>query len=164
MILPALESRKLARSNRLGQRQENLTPVDKLVWRGYCYSRLGGRTNYNLAKDAYLELLSGNFDGYDIPDVTCFFLAIVYFHLGQYSDTEEMTLLCEQHSELKSRILLHLAQKTKDKTKLAKNRLELSDSKDAVLSKRHLGSPINLLFRGYAYYVVIYNKLQLNKF
>jgi hypothetical protein len=123
-----------------------------------------GQTNYNLAKDTYLELLSGSFDGYDIPDVTCLFLGIVYFHLGQYSDAEEMTLLCEQHTELKSRILLHLAQKTKDKTKLAKNRLELSDSKDAVLSKRHLGSPINLLFRGYAYYVVIYNKLQLNKF
>ena len=115
-------------------RQENLTPVDKLLWRGYCYSRLGGRTNCNLAKDAYLELLSGNFDGYDIPDVTCLFLAIVYFHLGQYSDAEEMTLLCEQHSELKSRILLHLAQKTKDETKLAKHRLELSDSKDDVLS------------------------------
>jgi intraflagellar transport protein 56 len=105
-----------------------------LLWRGYCYSRLGGRTNYNLAKDAYLELLSGNFDGYDIPDVTCFFLAIVYFHLGQYSDTEEMTLLCEQHSELKSRILLHMAQKTKDETKLAKHRLDLSDAKDDVLS------------------------------
>ena len=38
-------------------RQENLTPVDTLLWRGYCYSRLGGRTNYNLAKDAYLELV-----------------------------------------------------------------------------------------------------------
>ncbi len=62
-------------------RQENLTPVDKLVWRGYCYSRLGGRTNYNLAKDTYLELFLGNFDGYDIPNVTCLFLGIVYFHL-----------------------------------------------------------------------------------
>ena len=115
-------------------RQANLTPVDTLLWRGYCYSRLGGRTNYNLAKDAYLELLSGNFDGYDIPEVTCLFLAIIYFHLGQYADAEEMTLLCEQHSELKSRILLHLAQKTKDETKLAKHRLELSDSKDDILS------------------------------
>lgn len=113
---------------------ENLNPVDKLQWRGYCYSRLGGRTNYNRAREAYLELLSGNFDGYDIPEVTRLFLAIVYVQLGQYADAEEMAFLFDQDSELKSRILLHLAQKTKDETKLAKHRLALSSSKEDILS------------------------------
>jgi intraflagellar transport protein 56 len=47
-----------------------------------------------------------------------------------------MALLFEpnQHCELKTRILLHLAQKTKDETKLAKHRPEISDTKDDVLS------------------------------
>lgn len=116
--------------------QAELNPVDKLLWIGYCSSKLGGPTNYNRAKEAYLELLSDKFKDEDVPQITLLFLSIAYLHLHQYTDAEEMALAftSEPDSELKSRILLHIAQQTNDETKLARYRQQLSDSKEDQLS------------------------------
>mmetsp|Transcript_13886 Transcript_13886/g.29763 ORF Transcript_13886/g.29763 Transcript_13886/m.29763 type:complete len:565 (+) Transcript_13886:128-1822(+) len=114
--------------------QVELTPIDKLQWIGYISSRLGGSTNYSRAKEAYLELLSDKFEDEDVPNITSIFLSIAYLNLRQFTNAEETILSATQDSELKTRILLHIAQKTKDESKLAKYRQQLSDSKEDKLS------------------------------
>ena len=114
----------------------DLNPMDKLLWTGYCCSRLGGSANFNRAKDSYLELLSDDkFKDEDVPKITRLFLSIVYLHLRQYTDAEETALSVAEDSELKSRILLRVAQKTNDETKLAKYRTQLMSADDSKEDK-----------------------------
>lgn len=114
----------------------DLNPMDKLLWTGYCCSRLGGSANYNRAKDAYLELLSDDkFKDEDVPKITRLFLSIVYLYLRQYTDAEETALSVAEDSELKSRILLRVAQKTNDETKLARYRTQLMSADESKEDK-----------------------------
>ena len=104
---------------------DDLTEVDRNLWVGYLSSKLG---NYNNAKDVYLELLSSSSE--DIPKSTNLFLAIAYLHLGQNNEAEKIALSNddEDSNELKTRILLQVAAKTRNETKIAEYRQLLSDT------------------------------------
>ncbi|KAL7555065.1 hypothetical protein ACHAWF_018726 [Thalassiosira exigua] len=132
--------------------QTDFSPLDRLLWVGYCSSRLH---DHSRARDAYLELLSDKFQDEDVPLDVTLFLAIVYLNLGQYTDAEEAALSISRESQLRSRILLHVAQKTRDETKLARYRQQLSDSIEDRLSAaavefsfRHRYSEVVDVYRG----------------
>ena len=104
---------------------DNLTDVDKSLWMACLSSRLG---KHNNAKDVYLELLSSSSD--DVPKSTNLFLAIAYLYLGQYNEAEHIALSNddEDSNELKTRILLQVAAKTRCETKIAEYRQMLSET------------------------------------
>jgi len=104
---------------------DNLTDVDKSLWVGYLSSRLG---NYDNAKEVYLELLSSSSE--DVPKSTNLFLAIAYLYLGQYNEAEHIALSNddEDSNELKTRILLQVAAKSRNETKVAEYRQLLSET------------------------------------
>jgi len=104
---------------------DNLTDVDKSLWMAYLSSRLG---NYDNAKDVYLELLSSSSE--DVPKSTNLFLAIAYLYLGQYNEAEQIASSNdhEDSNELKTRILLQVAVKTRNETKIAEYRQLLSET------------------------------------
>ncbi|KAL9187755.1 hypothetical protein ACHAXT_006133 [Thalassiosira profunda] len=114
---------------------DGVTPIDTLLWTGYCSDKLG---HYERAEEAYLELLhGGERNDADVPLITNLYLAIVYLHMGRYTEAEETALTFEPSNEfetgLKSRILLQTALKTRDETKLAEYRQLVSS--DAVEDK-----------------------------
>ena len=118
---------------------DQFSPLDKQLWTGYVLSRLGGIDNYNRAKDIYLNLLlSDEYKAQDIPKDTSLFLSIVYINLQQYTDAEEtaLSVVDDESSELRTRILLTIAQKTRDESKVSKYRQLLSDttSKEGLLA------------------------------
>ena len=93
----------------------------------------------NRAKDIYLNLLlSDDFQAQDIPKDTSLFLSIVYINLQQYTDAEEtaLSVVDDESSELRTRILLTIAQKTRDESKVSKYRQLLSEttSKEDLLA------------------------------
>ena len=108
---------------------DNLSTVDRLLWVAYCASRVG---HYSRAKEAYLKLLSSEHD--DVPAEVGLYLAISHFYLGSYHDAQQAALSFAGDSELKNRILLHIARATDDETSIAKYRQHLSDSKQDQLS------------------------------
>eukprot|EP00804_Cyclotella_cryptica_P000538 CCRYP_009952-RA/>CCRYP_009952-RA protein AED:0.13 eAED:0.13 QI:0/0.5/0/1/1/1/3/0/555 len=108
---------------------DHLTRVDRLLWTAYCAVRL---KHYNRSKEVYLELLSGKHE--DIPPETGLYLAIVYFYLGSYLEAEKSALVVLEDSELKNRLLLHVARALDDETKVAKYRQYLRSSKQDELS------------------------------
>ena len=110
---------------------DQFSPLDKQLWTGYVLSRLGGIDNYNRAKDIYLNLLlSDDFQAKDIPKDTSLFLSIVYINLQKYTDAEEtaLSVVDDESSELRTRILLTIAQKTRDESKVSKYRQLLSET------------------------------------
>ena len=110
---------------------DQFSPLDNALWTGYVLSRLGGIDNYNRAKDIYLNLLlSDDFQAKDIPKDTSLFLSIVYINLKQYTDAEEtaLSVVDDVSSELRTRILLTIAQKTRDESKVSKYRQLLSET------------------------------------
>ena len=88
-------------------------------------SKLG---NYNNAKDVYLKLLSSSSE--DVPKSTNLFLAVAYLYLGQYNEAEQIALSNDDEdlAELKTRILLQVAAKTRNETKIAEYRQLLSET------------------------------------
>ena len=104
---------------------DNLSDVDRNLWVGYLSSKLG---NYNNAKDVYLELLSSSSE--DVPKSTNLFLAVAYLYLGQYNEAEQIALSNDDEDlvELKTRILLQVAAKTRNETKIAEYRQLLSET------------------------------------
>lgn len=111
------------------QEEDCLTEVERLLWIGYCSFRLG---NYNRSKEVYIELLSCKNE--DVPKETCLYLACCYFYLQMFIEAEEAAMSLDDDSELKNRVLLHIARKTDDETKVAKYRQKLHDSKEDKLS------------------------------
>lgn len=115
--------------------EADLDPVNTLLWDGFCASRLGA---HDRAKEAYLELLSDKFAQEDVPKTATLFLAIAYLDMGQYTDAEESALSVAPDAafdrELKSRVLLQIAAKTKEEAKLSKYRqmLELKSKEDKL--------------------------------
>ena len=110
---------------------DQFSPLDKQLWTGYVLSRLGGIDNYNRAKDIYLNLLlSDDFQAKNIRKDTSLFLSIVYINLQQYTDAEEtaLSVVDDESSELRTRILLTIAQKTRDESKVSKYRQLLSET------------------------------------
>lgn len=104
--------------------------VERLLWIAYCSYRLG---DYERSKEVYLELISGSHD--DVPKDTGLYLACVYFRMGMFNDCERAALQINGgDSELKNRILLHVARVNDDETKVAKYRQLLQDSKEDRLS------------------------------
>lgn len=113
---------------------EGLSSAEKLLWTGYCLSRLH---EFSQAKEVYEELLSGQHnDALSEDDLRKMglYLAISNFYLGHYAEAEQSALSVPDESELKNRILLSVARSTDDETKLAKYRQYLSNSKQDELS------------------------------
>ncbi len=103
--------------------------VEHKLWRAYCLFQLG---HFERAKEIYSDLLSGETN--DVPIDTGLYLACIYFILGLYRESEEMALKAGGDPELKNRILLHVACKNDDETKVAKYRQDLTTSTEDRLS------------------------------
>ena len=110
---------------------DQFSSLENALWTGYVLNRLGGIVNYNRAKDIYLNiLLSDDFQANDTPKDVSLFLSIVYINLHQYKDAEEtaLSVVDDESSELRTRILLTIAKKTNDESKISNYRLALSNT------------------------------------
>lgn len=107
-----------------------LSSLNRLLWIAYCSMRLG---NYERAKSVYEELLLlGQKE--DAPSDLGLYLAIANYYLGSYGKAEKSAMSVVNDSELKNRILVHIARATDDETKIATYRQQLSDSKEDELA------------------------------
>ena len=141
---------------------------DKALWKAYCLSRLGQHAK---AKEIYIDLLSsedgkGDGGGALSRNTIMLYLAIVHCCLGEFSSAEELALavdygdkddgLIMQESSLRMRILLHVAQKTRDEAKVAEYRQQLTDSLDDSLAT----AAVDFSFRNrYDDAAAVYNKI-----
>eukprot|EP00956_Cyclotella_meneghiniana_P038106 scaffold148878_cov24-Cyclotella_meneghiniana.AAC.1 len=113
---------------------EGLSSADRLLWIGYCLSRLH---EFSRAKEVYEELLSAKQKdalATDDRSNVGLYLAITNFYMGCYDEAEQAALSVTDDSELKNRILLSIARATDDETKVAKYRQYLNSSKEDELS------------------------------
>lgn len=141
---------------------------NKSLWRAYCLSRLGQHAK---AKEIYIDMLSsGENNGGDDCGVSrntiMLYLSIVYCRLGDFSSAEELALavdfgdkddgLIRQESSLRVRILLHIAQRTRNETKVSEYRQQLTDSLEDALA----AAAVDFSFRNrYEDAAVVYNKI-----
>lgn len=141
---------------------------NKALWRAYCLSRLGQHAK---AKEIYIDMLSsGENNGDDDCGVSrntiMLYLSIVYCRLGDFSEAEELALavdfgdkddgLIRQESSLRVRILLHIAQRTRDETKVSECRQQLTDSLEDALA----AAAVDFSFRNrYEDAAMVYNKI-----
>ena len=133
------------------------------LWRAYCLSRLGQHAK---ARDIYVDMLSS---GEDSNDGDCgvsrndimLYLSIVYCRLADFADAEKLALAVDcgdkndRQSSLRVRILLHIAQRTRDEAKVAEYRQRLTDTLEDVLA----AAAVDFSFRNrYEDAAAVYNK------
>ncbi|OXU24601.1 hypothetical protein TSAR_003575 [Trichomalopsis sarcophagae] len=103
---------------------ETATPAsnkDSRLWIAYCSFHLG---EYRKAADIY-ETLRKSADGKDASELGTY-VACCYFYLGMYPESRKI-LADAPDSQLKTRLLLHLAYKLSDKTQLEEYEDKLRD-------------------------------------
>jgi len=109
-------------------RDRSLGTVERLLWTAYCAFHLG---SFEQAQEAYIELLTGDY--LDVPNEVSLFLACVYYNLKMYDEAQEAALEGPD-SQLKHRILLHVAIKKRDDEMIVEHRRKLKGGAEDQLS------------------------------
>lgn len=102
---------------------DQMNPSQILQWLGYSAFHLG---DYQKALDAYKELLR-------LPDsdqMNYLYGACCCFYLGRYTEAEDMAMRCHSppNHPLQLRILLHIAARSGDDTKISRYAAQMSTS------------------------------------